>query len=237
MVAYTETFLGRERAAAAAAGMVFVYWFVHGSVDWLFELPALGAAAFAALALVVRTGPGEEPVASAPAGARPWWLAVGAAAVAVLAAGSLGAPWVSAKEIQLAGREWTNDPSRAYDRLDVARRFNPLSEEADVTAGVIAGKLGDLPRQKRAFERVLQRNDLNWYAYFELGVIDGVERRRASALGWLRQAARLNPTEPLIKEVSDGIRRGETIDTRAIDSEFADRAAILQKHPGQTPNR
>ena len=49
-------------------------------------------------------------------------------------------------------------------------------------AGVIAGKVGDLPRA-RVLERALQRERLDWYAQFELGVMDGVEGRRASAIG------------------------------------------------------
>src|SRR5204863_522494 len=63
-------------AAAAAAGLgAFVYWLVHGSVDWFWELPALGAAAFAlggiAAGLAPRRGvPMRRPLARGRNGRR-----------------------------------------------------------------------------------------------------------------------------------------------------------------------
>ncbi len=48
------------RGVSAAALLVFGYWIVHGSVDWLWEIPALSAAAFSALGLVVALSPEEE---------------------------------------------------------------------------------------------------------------------------------------------------------------------------------
>src|SRR5204862_488282 len=54
---------GRRRrtgwgAAAAAAGVgAFTYWLLHGSVDWLWEFPALGAGAFALLGLAAGLAP------------------------------------------------------------------------------------------------------------------------------------------------------------------------------------
>src|SRR3954447_26065806 len=42
---------GLGAAAAAAAAASFVYWLVHGSIDWFWEFPALGGPAFALLGL------------------------------------------------------------------------------------------------------------------------------------------------------------------------------------------
>ena len=159
------------------------------------------------------------------------------AGVAAVAAVSLAAPWVSARELQLATTQWPANPALAFDRLAIARRLNPLSDEPDVIAGVIAGKVGDLTRERQSFERALQRDRLDWYALFELGVVDGVEGKRASAIRRLDAAGRLNPREPLIQDVRNQVSHGERPDPQEIDREFAARASILLKHPGQHPPR
>ena len=61
--------------------MVFAYWVVHGSVDWLWEYPGLGGPAFALLGVAVALagrGHGRIPAATLPLARsrpawRPWW--------------------------------------------------------------------------------------------------------------------------------------------------------------------
>ena len=45
---------------AAACLAAFSYWLIHGSVDWFWEVPALGAPAFAWLALAAQVVPGDQ---------------------------------------------------------------------------------------------------------------------------------------------------------------------------------
>ncbi len=99
--------LGRAVAAAALAG--FAYWLVHGSFDWFWEFAGLGAPAFALLGIACALAPPR----SAPAGAttpvrgargihasRARLAAVLAASlIALLAAASLAAPWLSQVQI------------------------------------------------------------------------------------------------------------------------------------------
>ncbi len=221
-----------ERAVSVAAGLVFVYWLVHGSVDWFWEMPALGAAAFAALALAVRVEPSLPEPGNVPA-KRGLWLPVVVVLAGVLGAVSLAGPWLSARQVQLAIKEWPTQPARAFDRLSQARRLNPLSEEPDVIAGVIADRLGERETERRAFERAVARNPRDWYAHFELGVVDALEGRKREALQRFAVAGRLNPSEPVIRDVRKRVQRGQHVDQRQIDAEFADRAAILQKKAGQ----
>ena len=54
-----------------------------------------------------------------------------------MAAASVTLPWIAAKEIDTASAGWAANPASAFHRLDVARRLNPLTDEADVVAGVI----------------------------------------------------------------------------------------------------
>ena len=69
-------------------------------------------------------------------------------------------------------RSWTADPAAAFHRLDLARRLNPLTDHADVVAGVIASGLLDRREERAAFARALERNPHNWYARFELALVD-----------------------------------------------------------------
>src|SRR3954454_10234613 len=57
---------GLGAAAGAAATASFVYWLVHGSIDWFWEFPALGGPAFALLGLAAGLLPRSEPAGKRP---------------------------------------------------------------------------------------------------------------------------------------------------------------------------
>jgi hypothetical protein len=216
---------GRAVAGLAVSSLaVFAYWFVHGSVDWFWEVPALGAPAFAFLAVAAQAVPGE------PARERPRlsvFREVPVVLVAVVAAAGLVLPWLAAKEIDSAAAGWSADPQAAFHSLDVARDLNPLSDRADLIAGVIASRLRDRQRERAAFDRVLERNPADWYARFELALLDAQEGRKAAALSALAEVRRLNPREPLIPLVRAEIRKGEHVSQATIDRYFRARTATL----------
>lgn len=224
-----------ERVGATAGAMIFVYWFVYGSVDWFWEIPALGTAAFVGLALAMRTSDVQRGgMQIQRARSRRLWLKGGTVAAAMVAATSLAAPWLAARDVQLAASEGLSNPKQAFGRLRLARSLNPLSDAPDVIAGVISDRIGDRQGQKAAFERALDRNPSNWYALFELGVISALQHQRSTALHYLEAARRQNPHEVVIQEVHARVLRGREIDTAAIDREFVERASILQKKGGST---
>jgi tetratricopeptide (TPR) repeat protein len=212
--------LARAVAAAALAG--FAYWVVHGSFDWFWEFAGLGAPAFAMLglacALVPRRGVPETDhdsrgSASAPSShsrsrglsTRRLGIAAGAI-VALAAAASLTAPWLSQLEIQSAARVWPKAPVTAYHRLNDAARLNPLSDEPYLVAGSIALRFGDLPRADHEFALALGRTPGDAYATLELGAIASVRGDRSSALALLARAARLNPRDPLTRAALSLVR-------------------------------
>jgi len=183
-------------AVAAAALSGFAYWMVHGSVDWFWEFAGLGAPAFALLGLACALAPGHgraqdsvPSTASAPAEMpplrRPWLAAprrLRGLAVAILAmamAVSLALPWLSWRQVQGAARVWTSDSRVAYARLDDAARLNPLSDEADLIAGNIALRLGNLRRAEREFAQALGRSPHDAYATLVLGAIASAEGQRS----------------------------------------------------------
>jgi len=195
----------------------FAYWLIHGSVDWFWEVPALGAPAFAWLAVAGQTVPRDPP------GARnrlPFYARLPLVLVAAVAAVGLAIPWVAAKEIETASASWAADPATAFRRLDLARQLNPLTDNADVVAGVIASRLHDRPKERAAFVRAIDRNPHNWYARFELALVDARQGKTAAALAQLRLAGQLNPREPVIPDVRKKILHRKPVSEAAINRLF-----------------
>ncbi len=220
--------LGRVVVAAALGG--FAYWAVHGSVDWFWEFAGLGASAFALLglacALVPRTAAAVEPCAGGvdqvaeassasgrwrSAGLRRLTIGVGAC-VAVLAALSLTAPWLSQLEVESAARVWPHAPQTAYARLNDAASLNPLSDEPYLVAGSIALRFGDLARADHEFALALGRQPGDAYATLERGAIASTEGNRREALVLLKRAVRLNPHDPLTRQALRLAREGKRVD-------------------------
>jgi hypothetical protein len=213
-----------KRGTAAAATVAFGYWFVHGSGDWLWEFPALGAAAFAWLGLAA--GLDRRPAAAAPERSRAARRAVtGLSSVAALGVAlTLALPWIAAREVDYAARSWRADPKSAFDALGRARQLNPLSDLPDLIAGAIAGRLGDYAKGRAGYARAIERNPDNWYSRLELGVVYGIQHDYPAALRELRQAQALNPREPLIAFALRRVQRHRPVKPAAVDRIMLDRA-------------
>jgi tetratricopeptide (TPR) repeat protein len=205
--------LGRAVVAAALAG--FGYWVVHGSFDWFWEFAGLGAPAFAMLGLACALAP-RGRIASRPR--RIGWPAIGVGiAVALVAAASIAAPWLSQRQVQSAARVWTKSPQTAYARLNDAARLNPLSDEAYVVAGSIALRFDDLARADREFALALKRTPGDAYATLERGAIASTENDRRAALALLERAARLNPRDLLTRQALRLAREGKRVSVEELN--------------------
>lgn len=206
----------------------FAYWLVHGSVEWFWEIPVLTAVALAFLGLATSLVAGKESDGSAedpPKRGRRGRLVVTTLALAALAASaSFGAPWLSARYVENASRSWRAQPDEAYRMLDRARSLDRLSDKPDVIAGTIAGRRRDFERMKSAFGRALERDDTNWYSWFELGVAQYLTGERPAALANIERARTLNPHESVIGAVLRRARAGNEIDLEEIDRTFLERA-------------
>ena len=216
--------LGRVVVAAALGG--FAYWIVHGSVDWFWEFAGLGAPAFAMLGLACALSPRELQKPGVRHIGR-LGIAVGAV-LALVAAASLTAPWLSQLEVQSAARIWTKSPQTAYSRLNDAARLNPLSDEAYSLAGSIALRFGDLTRASHEFALALGRTPGDAYATLERGAIASTENDRGGALQLLARAARLNPRDPLTRQALQLAREGKRVNIEELNRSILRNAQQLE---------
>jgi tetratricopeptide (TPR) repeat protein len=233
----------RSVTAAALAG--FAYWVVHGSFDWFWEFAGLGAPAFALLGLACALAPrvpavlvpsthgaGQLTETSSASGrlrsADLRRLGIGVGVVALAAAASLTAPWLSQLEVQSAARIWTKAPQTAYARLNDAARLNPLSDEPYLVAGSIALRFGDLARAHREFARALGRTPGDAYATLERGAIASTQNDRGAALQLLARAVRLDPRDPLTRQALRLTREGKRVSIEELNSSILHNAQQLE---------
>lgn len=215
-----------KRGLAASLAVGFSYWFVHGSVEWFWEIPAITAAAMAFLGLaaaITVDASGEETDERRPDRRL---LAVALALFALVVSVGYSASWLSARYVDSASQGWRASPSEADRMLDRARALNPLSEKPDLIAGTIAEHRRDYGRMKFAFRRALERNSANWYAWLELGIASYETGNRSAAIAQLERAKELNPREPITRLALRRVRARKAIDLAAIDRAFLDRALI-----------
>jgi hypothetical protein len=191
-------------AVASASLVSAVYWLVHGSIDWLWEIPGLAASALALLGLA--SGLGEPRPDRRLSTSWPSPAALAAAGIFLVAAvGSYTLPGLAALEVERAVQAWPEEPNRAFSSLERARQLNPLSERPDVVAGTLAQRARQPDRARMAFERVLGRHPKEWYAHLQLAILDAADGRRGAALAHLARARSLNPLEPALRDAEDAL--------------------------------
>ena len=215
-----------DAAATAVAGAALaapVYFFVHASVDWFWEIPALGAPAVALLALAMSVRACAREGEAVERSRAPVAVTGIALAVATAAAVACALPWLSHRQIDQALTVWRSDPESAFSHLERARSLDPLSAHPDLVAGVIAARLDDRARMLVLFARSLERNPHSWYAQLELGLAESVAGRPRAAVASVERAIELNPREPLLQDVVRRLGKGEVIAPRSLDELFLER--------------
>jgi Flp pilus assembly protein TadD len=189
--------------------MIFVYWLLHGSIDWFWEIPALAAPAFGFLALASAPLPGPRESRAQPRRRARFGALL--AAVTGAAAIALLAPWLAAAYQESAVAVWRSEPAAAYARLDRAAEINRLSGEPLVVAGVIAVRRKEYARAARLFERARTREPDNWYVHRQLGLLCVRAGEDERGLRLLERARRLNPREPSTLKALAIVRAGRPV--------------------------
>ena len=166
----------RPALVLAASLSLTAYFAVHACFDWLEELPAVAGPAFALPLVALVAAAGREP--DAPPRRGRLRVAGGlAAGIAVLAAlASVVPAYLSVRYVQRALDRSGAERADAFSDLERARGLRPDALAPDLVEGRIAVDAGLYPRARRAFERSLDVED-NWYAHFQLAMIDASQRR------------------------------------------------------------
>ena len=218
------------RIAVVAALGPFVYWFIHGAADWLWEFPGLSlpALGFLALAGAVGREPRELDVRRQ--------LGRATRLFAVAAAGALGLLASCVAHSFVAERPRAGGRSRdlAIGPLRVGSPLPPCApaESAHRRAGRRSrcgrGSTRTPGRDAPGLRvRALERNPSSWYSHLELALVEAAQGRRAAALAQLEMARALNPTEQVLIHVQSRVRDGEAVPIREIDEIFDQRVVSL----------
>jgi tetratricopeptide (TPR) repeat protein len=214
------------RVVTGIAVLPLIVWVVHGSIDWLWEFPALSGPALGLLAMAAAPGGLAGPAPPPLRTARVARVAVGA--VAAAGAVLLLATWTAQRDVNGAIRVWRADPARAFDLLRQARRLNPLSPQADLVDGLIAVQVRDRRRARRSFDRAIERAPHSWYAHFNSGLLAGLVGNRRRAQDELAEALRLIPDDEL---VTTALRRAKTAHPLTFDEATTElRSRVAHRH-------
>lgn len=218
---------GLAEAVAGASLATVLYWLAHGSLDWFWEFPGLGAPAFALLGLATAVGRPEPEVGDAgPVDRHPrlpaWSAAAALVAGGLVCAAAFTLPWLSERDLDRAAGSWRVDPSGAAKRIDQAASLNPLSSRPYLAGGTYALRLGDLRTARRRFRQALDRDSHDPYALIHLGAIDSEAGHRPAALRFLRQARRENPRSDIAAEALRTVSNGRRLDPQAVNRRFVE---------------
>ncbi len=207
-----------EGIAPVVAGtgvVVFAYFIAHGSLDWFWEFPALGAPAFALLGMATAISSRSDLGDETPAARR---AAIGGVVVLALAlAASLAVPWLAERELRSARELAGEDPAAALSKLDRAAELNPLSPLPDKTAAVIERQLGDLQGSEQRFRETLEVDPGDPFVYLQLATIASATGRNGEAMTNIRRARELNPLDAVTKQVQRRLQRGQKVTPGQVD--------------------
>ena len=200
---------GLAAVGAAAGVVVFAYFVAHGSFDWLWEFPALGAPAFALLGLGMAVeGPAAAALTSRPARVA---AAAAVAALSLLVLVATVPPWLAERELDSAKHLAATDPAAALDKLERSADLNPLSAIPLQTAAVIETQQGNFAAARQYYAEALDRDAGDPFVYLSLAVIASASGERQKAERLIRHAHQLNPRDGVTNQVKRSIDAGHRV--------------------------
>jgi len=227
-------------AVAGTGVLMFLYWFLHGSLDWFWEFPGLvgpgllGLGLAAAVAASARVRAAQEasadeasadepaaeeapaPEASRPLLSGPLPFAV-AGVCAVLIAGSVLPAWLSERELRRGTELAASSPEAAIEHFDRAADLNPLSPLPDKATGVVEIRSGNYPAADRALRAAFERDTDDPGLHLLLGVVASSAGNRREATRLVSEARRLAPQDEIAPRVLRALRKGRELDPRNVD--------------------
>ncbi len=182
---------GKAQAGALVAAVA--YWFVHASVEWFWQIPAVTMPAIIFLALLVAPWGEESETLSLRLPLR-----VGGVGLAVLAL-LVFAPLFAADR-GLARSFTAESPKVALAAVEDAQRYNPVDPRLAQREAEIAKASGDWERAEGAYKRAIQLNPDHYATYAVLAESYMVRGRTDEALRYYEEAIARNPLEFELKQ-------------------------------------
>jgi O-antigen ligase len=172
------------------------------ALDWVWQLPAIGAIAVACIALLA--GAASEQVEGAPAGPDPRAAKGVAVVVAVVLLPLVMLATVdAATQIRLGGSVRAaarGDGAAAVTDAQAARALEPWSAKPLLQLGLVEERFGSLPVARAAVDEAVSKDPGNWRLRLIAARLQAKVGDVKAASRSLRAAAALNPRSPLFRE-------------------------------------
>lgn len=221
---------GLPAAVAGAAGTGFVYFLVHGAVDWFWELPALGGIAFALLGIAAGLQPrpalhpslraAREPLVRSPATIAAATLATAALLVAFV-------PSLLADRATKRARDTFNEnPAKAGEALDLLDRaagLQPGSTLPRLLQAQIVVALGRPALAADYYRDAIERDPRDVYAHTALAAIDSMSGRPGDAERHAARAVELSPRDDTARRVLRRLRAGRRVTIFDVNKDYGER--------------
>jgi hypothetical protein len=221
---------GLPGAVAAGAATGFVYFLVHGAVDWFWELPAIGGLAFALLGLAAGLHPraalhprvrrAREPLVRAPAALGAATLVGAALLVALLP------PLLGDLATKRARDTFNEDPARAaqaLDQLDSAARLRRGSVVPRLFQAQIVTAVGHPELAAPYYRDAIRRDPRDVYVHTALAAVESTAGHRTEAERNAAEAVRLSPRDTTARRVLRRLRAGRRVTIYDVNKDYAAR--------------
>jgi O-antigen ligase len=187
---------GPDRCVYAALFAAAAAWAVHAGVDWTWEMPAVALPLFALIGLALGRDEGV------PARRRPGGPALAAIGLIALAVAVVPASVLASQQRLDASVEALRDGNCDAAVTEARRSLDVLElrAEAHEVIGICFARTGDYGRAGEALERALERDPDNWALHSSLAAVLAAAGRDPRAQA--REGLRLNPREPLARDVA-----------------------------------
>lgn len=196
------TLAAGDRMVKVAATGMFVAWFVHTSVDWLYDIPGLTGMAMISAALLVVPAPRAGGVARTR---RQMALLAPALVVLGLLAASAGRQYIAERYATSGSAQLAGAPAKAITTLQRARALDPYSLSTLYSLAAAYARLDDYPD---AHAVLLAAAALEPHNYVPPALLGDLAVRRgdlAVARAAYARALVLNPRDPTIQTDVRGV--------------------------------
>lgn len=182
---------GKAQAGALIAAVA--YWFVHSSVEWFWQIPAVTMPAILFLAMLVAPWKTSTEQATLR-----WPLRLGGAGLAVLALLVVTPLFIADRGLTQSFA--TEDPKLALASVEGAQRYNPLDSRLALREAEVSKLSGEWDRAEEAYKRAIQLNPKHYAPYAMLAESYQVRGRTEEASRYYQKAIALNPLDYRLRQ-------------------------------------